>query len=491
MLLIEETMHDSLESITYFRRVFPSWHMIATNAVGLFGGQAVLWDPKWITVVAFQCFAGILLLAHFHNSPGPVHILNVYAPYKYQTPFWDLFLSSELLELDSLLIGGDSNCTLCNDEIWGNGRKNDPVGGLICDAIIQHNFVDVQSISFDPTWDNGQSNEVFLAKRLDSSLLHDRLIDRFGSPSVKIIPSFISNHRPISIHWNYISHRYGYPFKFNHIWHADEHFNKSIHESWHPPSLSEHDPPRPFLDQLSTLRKGVKRFANKRQEANTIWEIKNEEGISYTSQEAISEEAVKYFKHTYSRNVGCDIEDIFWGIDPYPTMFDANQNNILYSAVFEEELLATMKYFQKDKCPGPDGWTIDFFIHFFDLFKSDILNLVEESRTHGFTIRYISSTYIALIPKKKDSLTFMDYRAISPCNVLYKIVSKIIAVRLRNILSNHLSLEQHGFLKGLQHVGSCGTHSRMSTFHALQEDRSCIIKIDLKKAYDCVDWGFI
>lgn len=89
------------------------------------------------------------------------------------------------------------------------------------------------------------------------------------------------------------------------------------------------------------------RFTNKLWEANTIWEIKNEEGISYTTQEAIAEESVKYFKWSYNRNVDCDIEDILWGIDSYPSMFDSNQNNILYSVVSEEELLATMKSFQK------------------------------------------------------------------------------------------------------------------------------------------------
>lgn len=89
-------------------------------------------------------------------------------------------------------------------------------------------------------------------------------------------------------------------------------------------------------------------------------------------------------------------------------MFDDDQNDLLYSSVSKEELLSTMKYFQKDKCPGLDGWTIDFFIHFFDLFETDLLKMVEDSRINGSICHYVSSTFIALIPKKKDSLTFMD-----------------------------------------------------------------------------------
>jgi len=74
MLLIQETMHDSLQTISYFRRMLPTWHMVATNAVGLLGGLAVLWDQKCIKVVAFQCFVGILILAYIRDSTNPVHI---------------------------------------------------------------------------------------------------------------------------------------------------------------------------------------------------------------------------------------------------------------------------------------------------------------------------------------------------------------------------------------------------------------------------------
>lgn len=164
MLLIQGTMHDSSQTISYFRRMLPTWHMVASNAVGMSGGLAVLWDPKWITTAAFQCFTGILVLAHFCGSSDPIHILNIYAPYKNQYPFWNYLLSSELLEIDSLIIGGDFNCTFCNDEIWGNGKKYDPMGRFIRESIIQNNFIDILPIGQGPTWDNGRSNNSFLAK---------------------------------------------------------------------------------------------------------------------------------------------------------------------------------------------------------------------------------------------------------------------------------------------------------------------------------------
>lgn len=115
--------------------------------------------------MAFSCFAGILLLENFRGYTGPFHILNIYAPYKDHFPFCDRFLSSEFFDIDSLIIGGDFNCTLSNDEVWGKGRKNDQVGFTLREAILFHNFVDVLPSRREPTWDNGRLNEAYLAKR--------------------------------------------------------------------------------------------------------------------------------------------------------------------------------------------------------------------------------------------------------------------------------------------------------------------------------------
>ena len=47
------------------------------------------------------------------------------------------------------------------------------------------------------------------------------------------------------------------------------------------------------------------------------------------------------------------------------------------------EILTTLKEFKASKSLGPDGWTLDFFLDFFDHLGEDILGLVEDSRTKG------------------------------------------------------------------------------------------------------------
>jgi hypothetical protein len=113
-----------------------------------------------------------------------------------------------------------------------------------------------------------------------------------------------------------------------------------------------------------------------------------------------------------------------------------------------EEILEVLKGFTKDKSPGTDGWTVEFFLHFFELVGHYFLNVVEETRLRGEVIRPINSNFLALIPKVNSPNTFSNYRPIALCNLCYKIIAKVIAKRIRPILSHALSEEQLGFLKG-------------------------------------------
>jgi hypothetical protein len=85
--------------------------------------------------------------------------------------------------------------------------------------------------------------------------------------------------------------------------------------------------------------------------------------------------------------------------------------------------------------------------------------MVEESRLKGNISGGLNSTFIALVPKVNKPLTFGDYRPISLCNLCYKIISKIIANRIKPILSRSLSEEQLGFLQGRQIQDAIGTCS--------------------------------
>ena len=106
------------------------------------------------------------------------------------------------------------------------------------------------------------------------------------------------------------------------------------------------------------------------------------------------------------------------------------------------ELEAVLKWFKKENNPGPYGWSVEFYLALFDLLGQEILEVVEETKSIGRLYDAFKSNFIALIPKSDHPSSFKDFRPISLCNCIYKIMAKIIASRLKPILFEHISPEQ-------------------------------------------------
>ena len=86
------------------------------------------------------------------------------------------------------------------------------------------------------------------------------------------------------------------------------------------------------------------------------------------------------------------------------------------------EILEVLKGFANDQ--DPRTWTINFFLAFFDLLGLDMLKVVNESHIRGKVVGALNATFIAMIPKGDQPKTFNDYRPISLCNLVYKIITK-------------------------------------------------------------------
>jgi hypothetical protein len=153
--------------------------------------------------------------------------------------------------------------------------------------------------------------------------------------------------------------------------------------------------------------------------------------------------------------------------------------------------LDILKDFAKDKIPRPDGWTSEFFLSFFDLVCQDLLDCVKDSRVKGNVLNSINSTFIALIPKGNKPNGFMDYRSIALCNMYYKLIAKVIAKRLRLILSRALSYGEIGLPQ--RKTNSRCHRTTLECLHSIKSKKlqSIILKLDLKKAYDCTDWDYL
>lgn len=239
IICIQETMHPSSVSLAFFRKMFPSWHMAATEAEGLSGGLVVLWDPLRVRAKAFKCCAGILISASIRGRPQILNILNIYAPYKNRLPFWTNLFNSDILDIESLLIAGDLNLTLNSEECWGHCRRKDRLADKMRQELLKRDLVDIIPEKMVPTWDNGRLGSSFISKRIDRFILSASIIENWGLSTARTGNDFASDHKPIYLEWKDMTQRKGYPFKLFNSHLLDKSFNDLISKNWRDINQSE------------------------------------------------------------------------------------------------------------------------------------------------------------------------------------------------------------------------------------------------------------
>jgi hypothetical protein len=174
-----------------------------------------------------------------------------------------------------------------------------------------------------------------------------------------------------------------------------------------------------------------------------------------------------------------------------PRLVIEEQNNNLKKPIFEEEIDQVIQEMPNGKAPGPDGFIVDFSKACWEIVKYDVYRVVEDSRRTTSILKALNATMITLIPKENETKTPDRYRPIALCNVVYKIISKVIANRLKPLLPTLISQEQAGFVEGRQTMDNI-MHAH-ELIHTLKFHKrgGMIIQLDLEKSYDKISWHYM
>lgn len=197
-----------------------------------------------------------------------------------------------------------------------------------------------------------------------------------------------------------------------------------------------------------------------------------------------------YFQNLFS-------DDLAFGIPPdWPNLFPTIDSSIitqLNSVVFIEEIRMALFSIGGLKASGLDRIPMILFQKFWETCRKDITKLVPHCFETATIPKEINKTLIVLIPNVPNPTTMNHLRPISLCNIVYKIISKVLVNRIRPLLSPLINPAQSSFVLGRQISDNIiivqEAFNKFSNYKS--KKRYMAWKVDLSKAYDHLNWKFI
>jgi hypothetical protein len=138
----------------------------------------------------------------------------------------------------------------------------------------------------------------------------------------------------------------------------------------------------------------------------------------------MGEIVVQYFEEMFLTSPGLKVEDT---MSCMPRVVTTNMNRHLLSPFTALEVQQAVFQMHPSKAPGPDGMSSFFFQKYWFIIGQDVVLAVLSVVNSGYMLCKLNHSHVVLIPKKKNPQRVLDYRPISLSNVVYKILSKVLA----------------------------------------------------------------
>jgi hypothetical protein len=170
-----------------------------------------------------------------------------------------------------------------------------------------------------------------------------------------------------------------------------------------------------------------------------------------------------------------------------------NENDLICVNPDEREIKLVISQLGLTKAPGPNCFTGLFYKTYWPIIRLSVINFVQAFFIHGFLLKEFNHTHIALIPKVDNPSRVTQFRPIRLAYFTYKIISKILANRLKPLLQKIISPNKSAFLPGRSiQDNSILAHE---IFHSMKKKKGngalMALKLNMEKAFDRMEWGFI
>lgn len=202
------------------------------------------------------------------------------------------------------------------------------------------------------------------------------------------------------------------------------------------------------------------------------------------------DEFVTFYRDMLGTRTACQQMDSSV-MDYGPCLLDSD-HACLIQEVTDGEIQEVVFSIPNEKAPGPDGFLAHFFKSAWTTVGPLLIDAVREFFQIGQLLKQWNTTLLTMIPKSVHAQAVGDFRPIACCNVICKVISKILSNRLALVLDGIVDKAQSAFVQG--RLISDNIH--LAEQFLRQYERKyisprCLLKIDIPKAYDTVTWVFL
>ncbi|KAA3465418.1 reverse transcriptase [Gossypium australe] len=233
------------------------------------------------------------------------------------------------------------------------------------------------------------------------------------------------------------------------------------------------------------------KYASYQKKINAISRLELEEGGETTKQDKIVETTTSFFQKLFMSKGARDSSHLLQGIEE---SISPDINASLLSTFTKEEVFSALKEMGPTKALGLDGFPALFFQQYWHVVGKEFITFCLGILNNDQDFGKVNSTDIMLIPKIQNPSNLANFRPISLCTVLYKIVAKTIANRFQGIIGNCIDAAQSAFVPGrLIFYNILLAYKMLHTFRKKRTGMKgfMAIKLDMSKAYDRVEWVFL
>lgn len=226
--------------------------------------------------------------------------------------------------------------------------------------------------------------------------------------------------------------------------------------------------------------------ANGRKRKNMIYSLDQEEGEIKGQSDLM-----KYITNFYKQLFGPPPENDFTlNLEGIAMLSEAEKERLI-RPIEMEELKKVVFGMENNKAPGPDGFPVEFYKHFWYLIKDNLMELITDFMKRKIGVERLNYGVITLIPKCKEARMIQKFRPICLLNVSFKIITKILMERLAEVIEVLIALNQTAFIKNRYIMeGVVTMHEILNSIHQ-KKQAGILFKIDFEKAYDNIKWSFV